>query len=181
MVDGVRTVKGRWSRCAGRNLKSRKRREKCTGMRRSGRQANRYASESIFARYTTVLHSECIPRHTGMHKHTLPLTLCPPLATLMWHDSQWLPRFAATPATGTSGMLVFTRKIGFRVRSIIYPKVNICQWLPVSTWTRMNQGFEFLIHVSTPFCILYMSNKRHVFDMSSVRRSRNLRVFQSEI
>ena len=147
MVDGARAVKGRWSRCAGRNLKSRKRREKCTGIRRSGRQANRYASESIFARYTTVLHSECIPRHTGMLKHTLPLTLCPPLATLMWHDSQWLPRFAATPAARTSGMLVFARKIGFRVRSIIHPKVNIYQRSRLSTWTKMNQGPELLIHV----------------------------------
>lgn len=62
--------------------KSWKRREK-RGIRRSGRQANRYASESIFARYTTVLHSECIPRHTGVHQHThASYSLS---ATLMWH------------------------------------------------------------------------------------------------
>lgn len=31
----------------------------------------------------------------------MPLTLCPSLATLMWHDSQWLPRFASWTRTGT--------------------------------------------------------------------------------
>lgn len=58
-------------RDAKRSCENRRREERnAREIRRSGRQANRYASESIFARYTTVLHSECIPRHTGVHEHT---------------------------------------------------------------------------------------------------------------
>lgn len=80
--------------CENRRREERNARE----IRRSGRQANRYASESIFARYTTVLHSECIPRHTGVHEHThASYSLS---ATLMWHDSQWLPRSASWTESG---------------------------------------------------------------------------------
>lgn len=119
----------------GRDLKSSKRREKCTGIRRSGRQANRYASESIFARYTTVLYSECIPRHTGMHEHTLPVTLCPPLATLMWHDSQWLPRFATTRYGNVGNASFRPKSLISRVFdypcsvNILWNRVSFCSFL----------------------------------------------------
>lgn len=109
-----------------------------------GRQANRYASESIFARYTTVLYSECIPRHTGMHEHTLALTLCPPLATLMSHDSQWLPRSATdyvTTRTRTSKSLLFLPKLPFRPRPPTGKPGSLFSFCPGRSWSRCHPRF----------------------------------------